>query len=165
MQRSFVHLLSGGRDGHSPHVVADVLTVLRTRFSHVALVKITPQNALHLVVDGVFVVVTSAPEEENQDGLQFYYASLNHSAVRFQAMRSVDVPVLFADDTDTPITNDVLFQGKTWHKDWSNPNETIQEYVSRLAKKPIRIIAFSNMLYLQETAFLNAIECLLAYGN
>lgn len=161
MMRAYVHLLTEGKDGRSPHLLADVISKLSLRHA-VSVRKITTAPLrMELVVDGERIRVEEAGQEQ---GRTWLYAILARGAqaVRFDASRSLAVPFDF-EDARGEVVRATDVHVADWIHTWpTDPTEPVERYVSRLMRTPVQVRSVDTQTYLSETAFCDAIELLLA---
>ena len=155
--RAYVHILTAGKDGRSPHPCADVLSVLRERKykdSSIVTLASHPFRMTLKVADGKTVTITQ-PE-----GDQAFVATLagTNKVVRFAPYHEFDVPTCIRTETET--ISPFCFFAANALAEWPRGETSCDAYVSKKLGVPATCET-GKSLYFSETCAADAIELLL----
>lgn len=147
-------------DGRSPHILADLTTVLRERGHTVTVQHVIPERA-HLNVDGWPIVVSVAPPHENGPYDLWFYVSLGASHVRCNAARLIrDAPMRYVDLKRRPV--DVLGDvAADWSARWPRGPAVSGDGVAAALGSEATVVATSDLLYVSETTLSDAVRLVL----
>ena len=159
VKRAFAWLHTGGTDGASAHLVADVVRGLMERGHTIKVVTLAMRPfKLVLHVDGEVVSVREGPREDNGTREAWFWATRGNASVRFNPLRAMDVPSTFADATTG---EDVVVEMTNWMEQWPTPlTNSAAALASAVAGKPVHVKTSAPCAYLSETLFCEAIEML-----
>ena len=150
-------VLKGGP--RSPHVVTDVYTVLSEKGYKVSLVSVD-RESVQLVVDGVDIMIRAGAYQDNTPGeLWFFVGRVNTSGfVRVNVAQVLkDAPYLFKDsDGNTHFLN-----LDSWMDIWPKAPSSWEDFSRDVLKMSSEIVETRDFVYLDELAFVQAIEFIL----
>lgn len=159
--RIYAYLASGGAEGGSPHVVADVTRVLSQRRHDVGIrrVALHPSLRATIVVDGVELLL-----QEASDGTStWYFVARENRSVRVDAARAVRGAPFVAD-----LDSILLTAG--WMACWPDAKEAqrptleerVQAFAARIGTTTSGVV---DVPYVSDGAIADAVEELLATAS
>ena len=162
---ALVHLSSGGREGHGPHLVADVLRQLQSRghkasVHQLRMMGYTPE-AFAMTVNEKSVDVRRI------EGSWHYSANLGSIRCTFDPLRSMKVPRPLYDRKGRMVTVDDFLSGSitSWTKQWPTVmDDCLSAYASRITGTRVTTSEPELRTYMSPAAMADAIESLVVHA-
>lgn len=179
LSRACLHLATAGREGSSPHVVYDILHELQTRGYTVELrwlhLQGTHPLGLALRVNGYIIdIIACMNANRIYDGT--FLVQHGSYGVCLDAVRSIELPCEFSavqeiEDDDNKLASFHLDKVLTsWVNQWPTrvdiqQERSIENYVSRLAGFPVKVVASRLEVYLSATLVADGVDALLSISS
>jgi hypothetical protein len=167
LQRLFVFVGTGGRDGRSPYVTADLLSTLRERGCIATLKKVEyrPYHAV-MTIDDKEVHLRHALDEDVPQQC-WVHVTCGNKFVRVNALRRADMVVLQDDDHQVVDLPAKVFDN--WIQNWPHRRDvgaTVEDTTRAFARRltggdSFQVLESRVHSYLSETALADAVQLVL----